>query len=181
MPELKGETVGVPSKGVQERDLFSKLKGKAYADLKRGATLKSIRVGNTVLFKAEKTNKLSTNLKPDPFKVINKAGSEVSLRNKASVELKRNTMFIKKCNERRDVTNSEEDQVLQAGSAVQVDKPRASQIPEMMPKEFPGTCEVSENFKVQPKHFPDKEDTGAGRPVQRLTQTVRPPDRYKAI
>ena len=51
----------------------------------------------------------------------------------------------------------------------------------MMPKEFPGTCEVSENFQVQPKHFPDKEDTGAGRPVQRLTQTVRPPDRYKAI
>ena len=74
MPELKGETVGVPSKGVQERDLFSKLKGKAYADLKRGATLKSIRVGNTVLFKAEKTNKLSTNLKPDPFKVIHKTG-----------------------------------------------------------------------------------------------------------
>ena len=131
MPELKGETVGVPGKDVQERDLFGKLKGKDYADLKRGAT---------VLFKAEKTNKLSTNLKPDPFKVIHKTGSEVSLRNKASVELKRNTMFIKTCNERRDVTNGEEDQVLQAGSAVQVDKPRASQIPEMMPKEFPGTC-----------------------------------------
>ena len=74
MPELKGETVGVPGKDVQKRDLFGKLKGKAYADLKRGATLKSIRVGNTVLFKAEKTNKLSTNLKPDPFKVIHKTG-----------------------------------------------------------------------------------------------------------
>ena len=54
--------------------MFGKLKGKAYADLKRGATLKSIRVGNTGLFKAEKTNKLSTNLKPDPFKVIHKTG-----------------------------------------------------------------------------------------------------------
>ena len=49
MPELKGETVGVPGKDVQERDMFGKLKGKAYADLKRGATLKSIRVRNTVL------------------------------------------------------------------------------------------------------------------------------------
>lgn len=121
MPELKGETVGVPGKDVQERDLFGKLKGKAYADLKRCATLKSIRVGNTVLFKEEKTNKLSTNLKPDPFKVIHKTGSEVSLRNKASVELKRNTMFIKKCNERRDVTNGEEDQVLQSGQDFELD------------------------------------------------------------
>ena len=78
LPELKRETVGVPGKEVRERDWSSKLKGKAYADLKRGAMPKSLRVGNTVLLKAEKTNKLSTNFNPDPFKVVHKTGSEVS-------------------------------------------------------------------------------------------------------
>ena len=92
LPELKRETVGVPGKEVRERDWSSKLKGKAYADLKRGAMPKSLLVGNTVLLKAEKTNKLSTNFNPDPFKVVHKTGSEVTLRNKAGIELKRNTV-----------------------------------------------------------------------------------------
>ncbi|CAH3142384.1 unnamed protein product, partial [Pocillopora meandrina] len=54
--------------------------------------LDRLRVGNTVLLKAEKTNKLSTNFNPDPFKVVHKTGSEVTLRNRASIELKRNTV-----------------------------------------------------------------------------------------
>ena len=88
LPELKRETFGVPGEDVRERGWSSKLKGKAYADLKRGATPKSIRIGDTVLLKAEKTNKLSTNFNPDPFKVVHKTGSAVMLRNEADVELK---------------------------------------------------------------------------------------------
>ena len=121
LPELKRETVGVPGKEVRERDWSSKLKGKAYADLKRGAMPKSLLVGNTVLLKAEKTNKLSTNFNPDPFEFVHETGSEVTLRNGAGVELKRNTVFIKRYNVRKDVTNGDEDQVVQAGSVVQVD------------------------------------------------------------
>ena len=79
LPQLKKETVGVPGKEVLKRDCSSKLKGKAYADLKRGAIPESIRVGNTVLLK---TNKLSTNFNPDPFKMVHKTGSQVTLRNK---------------------------------------------------------------------------------------------------
>ena len=45
----------------------------------------------------------------------------VTLRNGAGVELKRNTVFIKRYNVRKDVTNGDEDQVVQAGSAVLVD------------------------------------------------------------
>ena len=90
-------------------------------------------------------------------------------------------MFIKKYNERSDVTNGDEDQVLLAGSAVRVDGPGASKIPETLPKEVSGTSEVSENSQVQPRHFPNTEDTEAGMPVRRSTRTVRPPDRYNAI
>lgn len=182
LPELKRETVGVPGEEVQERDWSSKLKGKAYADLKRGATPKSISVGDTVLVKAEKTNKLSTNFNPDPFKVVHKTGSEVTLRNETGIELKRNTVFVKKYNKHGDVSNGNEDQVVQAGSAVRVDDPGASKISETtvvpVPKEIPGT---SEDSQEQPRHFPDNENTGVGRPVRRSTRTVRPPDRYKAI
>lgn len=68
LPELKRETVGVPGEEVRERDWLSKLKSKAYADLKRGAALKSIRVGDTILLKAERTNKLSINFNPAPLR-----------------------------------------------------------------------------------------------------------------
>ena len=120
LPELKRETVGVPSEEVRQRYWSGKFKGKAYADLKRGATPKRISVGDTVLLEAEKTNK-STNFNPDPFEFVHETGSEVTLRNGAGVELKRNTVFIKRYNVRKDVTNGDEDQVVQAGSAVLVD------------------------------------------------------------
>ena len=188
-PELRRETVGVPGEEVRERDWSSKLKGKAYADLKRGATPKSIRVGDTVLLKAEKTNKLSTNFNPAPFKVVQRTGTEVTLRNEAGVQLKRNTAFVKKYID--GVSNGNGDQVVQASSTVQTDEPgpRAKQgqgpsrVPETTevsgPSGIPGTTGVSENSQVQAGHSTEKEDNAAERPVRRSTRTIRQPARYK--
>ena len=149
LPQLKRETVGVPGEEVLKRDWSSKLKAKAYADLRSGATSKSKRIGNTVLWKAAKTNKLSTNFNPDRFKVVHKTGSEVTLKNKAVVELKRNTAFVKKYNEHDNVSNGNRDQVVQADSTVQADEPGASKSAETtdasLPSEIPGTSEVSEH------------------------------------
>ena len=143
LPQLKRETVGVPGEEVLKWDWSSKLKGKAYADLRSGATSKSKCIGDTVLWKAAKTNKLSTNFNPDPFKVVHKTGSEVTLKNKAVVDLKRNTAFVKKYNEHDNVSNGNRDQVVQA------DEPGASKSPETtdasVPSEIPGTSEVSEH------------------------------------
>ena len=99
MPELRRETVQVPREEVRDCDWSNKLKGKAYADARRGATPKSIRVGDAVLLKAEKSNKFSTNFRSSPFKVVEKTGSEVTVRNEAGVEFKRNTAFVKKYND----------------------------------------------------------------------------------
>ena len=74
------------------------MKGKTYAEDKRGAVPKSIRVGDAVLLKAEKSNKLSSNFHPSPFKVDQKTGSEITVRNGVGVEFKRNTAFVKKYN-----------------------------------------------------------------------------------
>ena len=60
---------------------------------------RSLRVGDAVLLKVEKTNKLSSNLCPCPFKVVQKTGSEATLRNENGVGLKRNSALVKKCNE----------------------------------------------------------------------------------
>jgi len=99
LPELRRETVQVPREEVRDRDWSNKLKGKAYADARRGATPKSIRVGDAVLLKAEKSNKFSTNFRSSPFKVVEKTGSEVTVRNEAGVEFKRNTAFVKRYND----------------------------------------------------------------------------------
>ncbi|KAL9966533.1 hypothetical protein ACROYT_G024621 [Oculina patagonica] len=96
LPELRGETVQVPREEVRDRDWSNKLKGKAYADARRGAAPKSVRVGDAVLLKGEKSSKLSTNFRPSPFKVVEKTGSEVTVRNEAGEEFKRNTAFVKR-------------------------------------------------------------------------------------
>ena len=68
----------VPREEVRDQDWLNKLKGKAYADGHRGAMAKSIWIGNTVLLKAEKSYKLSTNFHPSPFKVVQQTGTEMA-------------------------------------------------------------------------------------------------------
>ena len=104
LPELRREPVEVPREESRDRDWSNKLKGKAYAHACRGATLKSIQIGDTVLLKAEKSNKLSTNFCPSPFKVVQKTGTEETVRNQAGEEFRRNSAFIKKYNEQDNVS-----------------------------------------------------------------------------
>ena len=133
--------------------------------------------------KAEKTNKLSSNFNPAPFKVVQKTGTEVTLRNEAGVQLKSNTAFVKKYNEHNDVSNSNGDQVVQASSTVQTDEPGPGRVPETTevsgPSGIQGTTGVSENSQVQAGHSTEKEDNAAERPVRRSTRTIRQPARYK--
>ena len=74
LPELSRETVDLDREGVHERDWSSKLKGKVYAEEMRGAVSKSIELGDEVLLRAEKSNKLSSNFCPSLFEVIRRTG-----------------------------------------------------------------------------------------------------------
>ena len=65
---------------------------------------KSIWIGDTVLLKVEKSNKLSINFRPNPFKVVQKTGTEVKVINEAGEEFRRITAFIKKYNEQDNVS-----------------------------------------------------------------------------
>ena len=57
-----------------------------------------------MLLKTKKSNKLSTNFRPSAFKVAQKTGTEVTVRNEAGEELIRNNAFVKKYNEQDGVS-----------------------------------------------------------------------------
>ena len=53
-----------------------------------------------VLLRNTKTNKLSPNYNPNPCEVLDRRGGEVTVRNSAGVDIKRNVSFVKKYQER---------------------------------------------------------------------------------
>ena len=179
LPELRRETVQVPREEVRDRDWSNKLKGKVYADAKRGATPKSIRVGDAVLLKAEKLNKFSTNFHSSPFKVVEKTGSEVTVRNEAGVEFKRNTAFVKRYNDPgnsvRDVLPTSElsgRSLVESSSPVQaVPESVSGSSTQAVPKS------VSGNEMVQPDgHVSSSSEQ---RSIRKSSRVVRKPARFQ--
>ena len=77
-----------------EKDWANKLKGKAYADSKCHVQESSIKVGNQVLVRAPKLNKLSCNFYPVPRTVIAKHGGELTIE-RDSASLRRHTSHCK--------------------------------------------------------------------------------------
>ena len=60
---------------IRDRDWQSKIRGKEYADSRRQAKESKIEVGDSVLVRNEKTNKLSPNFQPVP-QVVTKRNKE---------------------------------------------------------------------------------------------------------
>lgn len=67
-------------------------------DTKRNAVESQVEIGDHVLLRNTKTNKLSQNFNPSPCEVIDR-NTEVTLRKKDGVELKWNVSFVKKYQE----------------------------------------------------------------------------------
>ena len=93
---------------VRDTDSERKEKGKQYADKKRGACESSINVGDKVLLKQQKRNKLDTNFDPDPFVVCEKNGNSVVVE-RNGVTYKRNVSFVKKFSQRDNETLNQKD------------------------------------------------------------------------
>jgi hypothetical protein len=73
--ELEGKT------NIHKNDVEAKMKMKQYADDKSGARENDLEVGDYVLVKQNKTNKLSTPCNPNPMEVVNKKGTMITVRN----------------------------------------------------------------------------------------------------
>ncbi|KAL3864805.1 hypothetical protein ACJMK2_006458 [Sinanodonta woodiana] len=67
---------------------------KSYADQTRKAKKSNFKVGDSVLVKQEKRDKLSTPFDPKPYEVINKKGSMITAR-REDHQITRNSSFFK--------------------------------------------------------------------------------------
>ena len=80
MLKLTREIVQAPREEVCDLDWLNKVKNKVYTDASRGEMLVS---NGLETLKVQKSNKLLTNFRPSPFKVVQKTGTEVTFRNEA--------------------------------------------------------------------------------------------------
>ena len=116
MPDLCREPTILDEES-RDKDWENKLKGKAYTDSKRNAEECNIKVGDQVLVKVPKTNKLSSNFDPVPRTVISKEGGEVTVERDGTT-LRRHSNFFKpyrhsdnsgNTDESREVSPEEDD------------------------------------------------------------------------
>ena len=79
---------------VQDRDSEQKAKSKMYADLRRGAQPSEVEVGDHVLLKQDKQNKLTTNFGGLPHEVLSKLGNSLIVQSPDGVQYRRNTSHV---------------------------------------------------------------------------------------
>ena len=158
LPELRRETVDVSREATRDTDWSNKLKGKDYADEQRRAVPRSLRVGDAVLLKAEKTNKLSSNFCPSPFKVVQKTGSDVTLRNENGVELKRNSALVIKYNEQESASVDAGPSNAHQGEIMEYTQTKTGKGGDECEPQVPGVCHET---------------------LRRSTRQVRRPSRFK--
>lgn len=95
LPNVTPQTVGFDQE-IRDRDAEKKGLSKLYADDKRKARNSDIEVGDTVLVKREQMGKLDTAFVPEPYKVIDKAGSKVTVESPEGAVYSRNSTCVKK-------------------------------------------------------------------------------------
>ena len=88
--------LGLPLFLRRDRDWTKKIKGKEYADKRRRATTSDFEIGDEVLLKQNKANKLSSHFHSEPCKVVEKGKGQVTVRNKQWVDIIRSMGVRKK-------------------------------------------------------------------------------------
>ena len=81
---------------VQDKDIVAKQKGKDYADNRRNARESDLQQGDQVLLKQNKRNMLDTHFHPEPYKVVDRKGSEVTVQSSTGERYRRNVTHVKK-------------------------------------------------------------------------------------
>jgi hypothetical protein len=98
LPELQRKQQ-VTDEALRDRDWQSKLNGKKYVDERRQARDASLEVGDKVLVKGPKLDKMSPKFCPDPAEITRKGRGEVTVKDAGGNEYRRHTTFVKRYNE----------------------------------------------------------------------------------
>lgn len=94
--KLPNFTMPQNDQDVRDHDAEQKGKNELYADHRRGAKSSPLDVGDHVLVRQEKTDKLTTAFSQVPYTVVFKKGISVTIEDSGGAQYKRNTMFVKK-------------------------------------------------------------------------------------
>ena len=79
---------------VRDRDAEQKGKAKVYADARRGERYSAVSVGDKVLVRQDKVNKLTTTFGATPFTVVNKNGNSLTVESPDGAQYSRNTTHV---------------------------------------------------------------------------------------
>ena len=144
LPELRREAP-ITNEEIRDRDWARKLTQKDYVDAKKHAVESQVEVGDQVLLRNTKINKLSPTYDPSPCEVMDRSRGEVTLRKKDGVEVKRNVSFVKKYQE-NGTTESESVVPLQPITSQPIaSQPIASQPIASQPVANPNTVQQTVN------------------------------------
>ncbi|KAL4231673.1 hypothetical protein ACF0H5_009252 [Mactra antiquata] len=94
---------------IRDKDMYSKQKNKTYIDNKRYAKDRSLEIGDKVLLKQERKDKLTTTYEHEPYKIIDKVGNQVTVKSAAGVSRVRNSSHVKKFYDRNDNENQNQN------------------------------------------------------------------------
>nr|XP_002730526.1 PREDICTED: uncharacterized protein K02A2.6-like [Saccoglossus kowalevskii] len=84
-----------PDRKIQASDAKRKLCMKKYADTRNHAKASDLGIGDRVLVKQQKRNKMSTPFNPEPYEVVSKKGSMTTVQ-RGNHEITRNASFFKR-------------------------------------------------------------------------------------
>lgn len=110
LPELCERAVN--DEELRDRDWEKKTKAKIYADTSRGAQPCDLQVGDQVLLKQKKSNKLSTNFQPEPYEIVERKGNSVVIQSPQKSQkgqYHRNVTEVKKFNTREEQPDKSSD------------------------------------------------------------------------
>ena len=86
---------GSLDESVRDRQELAQWKSREYTNSQRNAVNKEIEVGDSVLVRSPKTNKLSPTYEVDKFQVVAKEGSEVVVGNDVGKQMRRNVTDVR--------------------------------------------------------------------------------------
>ena len=94
-------------KDARKNELIRKERNKEYADHRRNVKKRDIQMGDYVLVRQERKNKLTANFNPEPYKVIKKTGVEITAQRNNGHKITRNVAHFKKIKKPENDTDDE--------------------------------------------------------------------------
>ena len=95
LPDMSHSNSNVVEGEIRDRDCLRKDKGKDYFDQRKHVKESDLQIGDTVILRQSKENKLSTAYDAEPYRVVHKYGNSVQVENIDGVQRRRNVVHMK--------------------------------------------------------------------------------------